>query len=50
MQQAPMQKIYQAPPTPMAAPALSSHELNAPPGYKFAGYAPAPEAGENNPG
>jgi hypothetical protein len=45
-----MQQMYQAPQAPVAPPAMSQDELNAPPGYKFAGYAPAPEVGESNPG
>jgi len=49
-QQAPMAPQPMAPQAPMAPPAMSQDEINAPPGYKFAGYAPAPEVGESNPG
>jgi uncharacterized glyoxalase superfamily protein PhnB len=37
-------------PVMMSAPGPSADEMNAPEGYKFAGYAPAPSPGEVNPG
>lgn len=44
-----MQYQQQAAPAPLPT-LMSLDEMNAPPGYKFAGYAPAPEVGESNPG